>query len=340
MYLASVLSHLDAWELIRTSFSNEFQDIMSAISQAKPQKRLVDAPKRESNPFIYRCLELKNSIVEQFIYLNWISNCQDINELYISRERRSNVDLIKNGIGIEITFSKFSYAESATFVKFPLFIKAERFQIGLIILASKSMHESLPVGSSSFEMVRDRFVGLGPLNLKFPFALLGITDIPVETKVEELTSNLDLFLIKKIGMSLLEMKWVKERPQFDFKQELPENDKLAKEVCAMANNEKGGLILVGIADNGDMVGLPRDLLDDTQLRITNIIRANCTPIPKFEIKSFDADDIAGSCILIVDIYEMERKPCMFRDKVYIRAGASAEPAKPDDIRRLLLGGVG
>ncbi len=340
MYLASVLSYLGAWDKIRIVYANEYRDILSAIDQAKPTKNKINHATRESKPLVYASLDLKNCLVEQFNSLNWSSNNLNINELSIPREQRLNVDLIKNGIGIAIAFNKRYYAESAAFIKLPLFIKAGKFQIGLFILSSKSMHESLPQASDTFEIVRDRFMELGLLNLHFPFAMLGITDIPTETKVEELTSSLDLFLTERVGMSLMEMKLIKERANFDFKLQLPENDKIAKEACAMANYKNGGLILVGIADNGDVIGLPRNELDDTQLRIGNVIRTNCTPIPKFEFKVFDADNIVGSCVLIVDIHEMERKPCMFKDKVYIRAGASAEPAKPDDIRRLLLGGLG
>ena len=290
MYLASVLSHLGAWEMMRTRHLNEYQDILSAIDRAKPVKnRQAHNLKRESDFLKYSCLKLKYCLVDQFNNLNWTSNSQDINELYFSRERRSKVDLIKNSVGIEITFSKFSYAESVAFVKFPLFIKAERFQIGLIILSSKSMHKSLPQGSSSFELVRDRFVELGSLFLKYPFALLGITDIPTETRVEELTSSLDLFLTERVGMSLMEMRLIKERANFDFKQQLsPDNHKTAKEVCALANYENGGLILVGIADNGDVIGFPRDELDGIQLKLSRVIRENCTPLPEFEFRVFDA----------------------------------------------------
>lgn len=340
MYLESVLSYLGAWDKIRTDHANECRDILSAIDQAWPTKNKIVRPQRESKPLVYASLDLKNSLVEQLNNLNWSSNNIRLNELSISRDQRMYVDLVKNGIGISIAFNKRYFAESAVFVRLPLFIKAGNFQIGLYILSSKSMHESLPQATDTFETVRDRFIELGLLNLNFPFAMLGITDIPTETRVEELTSNLDLFLTDRLGMSLLDMRLIKERANFDFKQQLPDNQKIAKEVCAFANYEKGGLMLVGIDNDANVIGLPRDELDKTQLKLSDVIRTNCTPPPEFELRVFDADSKVDSCVLVVDIYELERKPCMVNEKVYIRVGASAVPAKPDDIRRLLLGKLG
>jgi predicted HTH transcriptional regulator len=45
------------------------------------------------------------------------------------------------------------------------------------------------------------------------------------------------------------------------------------------------------------------------------------------------------CFLAVRISEIERKPCMTQGKIYIRDNATAIPANPEQVRRLLLGGL-
>jgi len=342
MYLASVLSHLGAWKKLRMEHPVEFQEILTIIEQVKPEKTKMsrEFPNRKLEQLMYSPKDISQTYLEQFKGVQWSIRNQDINDLYFGREHWSRVDAVKSGIGVEIALGKFSYAESTLFVKFPLFNKAGRIQIGVIIIPSKSMKNSLSSGTGSFEMVRDRLVEMGQLNLKFPVALLGFADIPSETKFEELTTDLDIYLIDKVGSSLVEMKLMTERKDYEFKERLPENEKIAKEACAMANHTNGGLIIIGIADTGEVIGLPRVELDASQLRIGSVIRGNCKPIPDFEFRIFDAENIIDRCILIIEVREMERKPCMAYDKVYIKSGSSTEPAKPDDIRRLLLGSLG
>jgi hypothetical protein len=58
------------------------------------------------------------------------------------------------------------------------------------------------------------------------------------------------------GMVLL-----KERPEYDFKIDLPTNKKLAQEICGFANLQGGGIILFGIDDDGTQAGIHTDDVD-------------------------------------------------------------------------------
>lgn len=66
----------------------------------------------------------------------------------------------------------------------------------------------------------------------------------------------------------------------EFKRKLPAWDKLAREIVAFANTD-GGSVLVGVDDDGSLVGVrdPRALEEV----LPDKIRAFCRPAPEFEI---------------------------------------------------------
>jgi hypothetical protein len=332
MYIVNVLSHLGAWNMLQEQYSQEYSDINRVIENLQVEK---DKSKFGVYSLLYSPRKIHQALKDSFRNTGWqVDN--EINLLIIGRERKSIIDAIKGRVGIEYTLAKFSYAESAIFVKFPLFLKADKFDIAVLLLPNKSLTKSMTPGIGSFELVRDRLLALSPLPQKYPFALIGISDGSDNIVIEELTSELDQYLINNIGFSLLDMQLKKERTNYDFKVQLPENSRVAKEICAFANCEQGGIVLLGVNDNGIPVGINREEIDAIQLRIQQVTKDSCIPAPELDIQIFDAED-QSRCIILIRIREVLRKPCMFQDRVYIRTGTSAHPANSEQIRKLLLG---
>jgi hypothetical protein len=248
------------------------------------------------------------------------------------------IDFVKDGVGLELGLGKEAFIESRIFVGFPRCVEEDIFQIAIALVPTTSLAKQMPVGAGNFESVSDMLQEARPLSLRYPFAIIGFSEDETPTNIVELTSELDVFLIKAIGMTLDEMVAVTEQPNYDFKLQLSKNDKLAQEVCGFANLKGGGYILLGIDKNGRPVGLLKGKpLDDIQLQITNVIHDNCRPRPRFDFYVFDNPEGTTTSILITRVYEIERKPCMFQDRVYIRSGSSVRPADSEEIRRLVLG---
>ena len=63
---------------------------------------------------------------------------------------------------------------------------------------------------------------------------------------------------------------MKENNRTEFKSKL--TDRLEREVVAFLNYREGGVIYIGVDDDGNAVGVPD--IDDTQLKISNRIRDN------------------------------------------------------------------
>jgi Putative DNA-binding domain/Restriction endonuclease BglII len=289
----------------------------------------------DDRPSPYRLVspgELQRDLKRAFAQLGWNTSVR----MPIGRSSRRfrEIDFVKEGVGVEITFAKSAFVESGIFFKFPLFIQIGQIHVAVILVPMESM---LP-GVGSFKLLRDQLTDLSPLPLKYPFAILGVSDSASEIEdVQELTSEMDKYLIEEAGFSLDEMRILTEKPQYDFKERLPESRRLSHLVCAFANLEGGGVILIGVNNDGDILGIPRGTpLDEMQLAIVNAIQHTCRPRPRFETQVFDAPSDPSRCVLVVRVHEMEYKPCMVDEKVYVRVGSSTRAAGPDEIRRLLL----
>lgn len=107
-----------------------------------------------------------------------------------------------------------------------------------------------------------------------------------------------------------------------------------KEVIAFANTD-GGVIFVGVDDNGNPVGLEN--VDDTYTRITNGIRDAILP----DVTMFINYTLEKEKIIKIEIGEGSYKPYYLRSKglkpsgVYIRQGASSVPASQEQIRQMI-----
>ncbi len=109
-----------------------------------------------------------------------------------------------------------------------------------------------------------------------------------------------------------------EGERLEFKQELPKNRvELAETIVAFANN-RGGIILLGVDDNGRIVGVSNMKSKDT---IYNIVRSYCDP-PDIEMK-IEKVRVNDKPIIIIEVKEGDNKPYLVKDRgVFIRAGAT------------------
>ena len=116
-----------------------------------------------------------------------------------------------------------------------------------------------------------------------------------------------------------------ENNRTEFKAEL--NDKLEKEVVAFLNNREGGILYIGIDDDGKPVGVPE--LDETQLKIADRIKNNILPstLGLFDIVTDVVDGVSVIKILISSGLEKPyyiKKQGMSPNGCFIRMGTSTQ----------------
>lgn len=105
----------------------------------------------------------------------------------------------------------------------------------------------------------------------------------------------------------------------EFKQGVPSD--LGREICAFAN-ASGGVILLGVADTGEVVGVS----DHNRLKsqIQSIARSADPPIA--------VDVESTGRVLCVTVPEQQGKPYAFAGRFFIREGASTQQLARDEIR--------
>lgn len=123
-----------------------------------------------------------------------------------------------------------------------------------------------------------------------------------------------------------------ESERIEYKSQMV-ND-IYKEVVAFANTD-GGVIYIGIDDNGNLTGI--DNVDETYTRLTNGIRDAIAP----DVTMFVKYVLQDNKVIQIEIGEGSYKPYYLKSKgmkpngVYIRQGASSVQASPDQIRRMI-----
>lgn len=123
-----------------------------------------------------------------------------------------------------------------------------------------------------------------------------------------------------------------ETENIEFKRQF--NEELYKEVIAFANTD-GGILYVGIDNNGNAIGL--EDVDSECTRITNGIRDAIMP----DVTMFVRFTIQENKVVRITVSEGTNKPYYLKSKglrpsgVYVRQGTSSVPASPEQIRQLI-----
>ena len=123
-----------------------------------------------------------------------------------------------------------------------------------------------------------------------------------------------------------------ETENIEFK--LQFTDELYKEVIAFANTD-GGVIYIGIDNNGNAVGI--DNVDENYTRMTNGIRDAIMP----DVTMFVKYTIQENRVVRITVGEGSYKPYYLKSKglkpngVFVRQGASSVSASPEQIRAMI-----
>ena len=127
---------------------------------------------------------------------------------------------------------------------------------------------------------------------------------------------------------LPEIRAAGEHHCHEFKAEFPaQAHELAKEVAAFATSG-GGLVLIGVGDDGGVVGLSESDRDQLRLRAQGVV-AQVRPRPLFDVTPCYDEGF----ILAILIRQDQAEPVYYYDhRPYIRDGSQSRPATPDEVK--------
>lgn len=122
----------------------------------------------------------------------------------------------------------------------------------------------------------------------------------------------------------------------DLKEVLPpEKDKWLKTIAAFANYD-GGVILVGVDDDGKIIGVSGDAatINKDKDTISRMIRGNLVPCPEFNVENYE---IEGKQVIAISVQKGNLPPYgIHPDKpvYYVRRGANSFLARQEEVRIL------
>lgn len=130
-------------------------------------------------------------------------------------------------------------------------------------------------------------------------------------------------ILKLIGLG--------ESAKIEFKPSLSDIQRITEIVCSFANS-KGGIVLIGVSDAGNINGV--DIGKQTIERLTNIIVDNLDPKIYPEIKPLKIDK---KSIISIAVSESTDKPHLAYGKAFIRIGKNTKSMSRSEYEKLLIG---
>ena len=119
-----------------------------------------------------------------------------------------------------------------------------------------------------------------------------------------------------------------ESINLEYKEEIPDNNKLAKHIAAMANT-LGGRIYIGIKEELDLphevIGIDIKSSKSNRNTIEQLVRNNINPVPEIQVFEIFNNDKSKS-IIIIDIAASTATPHILPGgAIYLRTGQSSHP---------------
>ncbi len=119
-----------------------------------------------------------------------------------------------------------------------------------------------------------------------------------------------------------------ETHNVEFKESLGLINEIGEAVSSFSNTS-GGIILVGVKDNRDVIGVQigKKTLED----LANTIKQHTDNqvFPRISVA-----DIEGKSVIAIEVEESSEKPVFFKRKAYIRVGKSKHQLSASEIRKL------
>ncbi|MEQ9266474.1 MAG: ATP-binding protein [Balneolaceae bacterium] len=156
-------------------------------------------------------------------------------------------------------------------------------------------------------------------------------------------SELDFYLqhtgtVEVSGMTKQDLKNLiatGESSFLEFKHKVSTPEKIAKEIAAFANT-KGGTILIGVGDNGELVGTESYM--EEEFWLSQAAKEICIPAVSIKIELLN---IGSRDILIVEVPEVDKKPVYVKGKeirtVYVRQKDESLVASDEMVEVLKMG---
>ena len=119
-----------------------------------------------------------------------------------------------------------------------------------------------------------------------------------------------------------------ETHNLEFKESLRLKDEIGESVSAFSNSD-GGVVLVGISDDGGVLGV--DIGKNTLEELANYIKRNTDPQVFPSVKTVE---VGEKKLIAVEVTESAEKPVFFKNHGYKRVGKTNQGISSTELRKL------
>ncbi|NOR77772.1 MAG: hypothetical protein GQ523_04970 [Methanophagales archaeon] len=129
-------------------------------------------------------------------------------------------------------------------------------------------------------------------------------------------------------MEMKELIGKGESQNLEFKESLKLKEEIGETVSAFSNSD-GGVVLVGIFDSGEPIGV--DIGGNTLEELANHIKRNTDPqiFPTVKIQ-----EVSGKKVVMIEVRESQEKPVFFKNHAYKRVGKTNQMISSSEVRKL------
>ena len=187
MIIAGIYSFKGGKEVITSRYSSELQEAQQAIAaiDAKAHKTKVSEEKTMAGKMLYDPTSLNKAFDLEFESRQWKKyrvRCEYPTQYYVggytstlsSRGAFREIDFVRNRVGVEIQFGKYSFMVYNVCAKMTIFNKMNIIDVGIEVVPVKDFVSEMSSGVSYFEQFVWDLDQRGVSDIDIPVLILGI----------------------------------------------------------------------------------------------------------------------------------------------------------------------
>ena len=188
MIIGGIYSVKNGYEVMKSQYEEELGEILEVIQSIDAEKFITKKSKEKTRKrgMLYSPVGLNKAIKEGFKRTAW-SNLRvkaDYSVDYYVEEYRERIeirgafrdmDFVKNKVGVEVQFGKYSFMVYNVSAKMTIFHKLGAIDVGVEIVPLKSLAQRMSSGVSYFEQFVWDLENRGVSDIDIPVLILGIT---------------------------------------------------------------------------------------------------------------------------------------------------------------------
>lgn len=187
MKIVGIYSFNNGKEFIEKNHWSLFQEVEFVVNKIDANKHLTKISKEKTNSgkILYNPVTMNKEFRKEFYALDWKAvrvKCDYPKEYYIDDFKSSRsfrgafreMDYVKNKLGIEVQFGKYSFMVYNVAAKMTIFHNLGQINSGIEIVPVKELASNMSSGVSYFEQFVWDLENRGVSNIDIPVLILGV----------------------------------------------------------------------------------------------------------------------------------------------------------------------